>query len=481
MGQRVRALFGKDGLRGPILTMLTGSMVASSFSVIAQPILARLYAPEDFGMLALFVSLVALLAPIGSLRYSDAIMLPRRDAEAANVFWLATLLSGALIVLVTSLLLFRHEIAAWKGDPTLATWLLLLPPTILGLRARSLIRVWVLRQNRFPVASSGDVVNNFTLFFTRLTGGIPPLYTGPAGLIVSLPFGHLATSWWYARHVDWRPLLRAFSWRWIGALAARYRRFPLLSMPSMLLNTALSYMPVAVVSWAFGNEVSGHYWQAFLNFFIPLTILSSSVQHVFFVRAAEAVQHGTLAPLVRDIYDRLVLVGLFPCLGALIVAPGVFSVVLGAEWRVAGEYLRILAPWFFLAALCSPLTRIFDVREKQRADLFSSITMAAFMAPALWWGAQSGSPVAYLAALSASGSAGRLVQLALMLHFGGIGVRDAVWPFVRYALLGAPFLAALSVVLYVGDPIALTIATALSGAGFYGWMGHRLGMLPFGR
>jgi O-antigen/teichoic acid export membrane protein len=489
LGERLRALLHRtvlrrDGMRGPIMAMLSGSMLASLLSVIALPVLARLYSPEDYGMLALFSSVVALVSPIGSLRYGDAMMLPRRRADAANVLWLSILVSATLTTLLVLLLPLRHEIADWKGDPTLATWLLFLPPTVLGLRLRSLLKIWLLRHNRFPVASSGDFANNLWLVALRVLGGLPLLYRGPLGLIGSVTVGHFATVAWYGRHTAWRDLGRSFSWRRIGELAVRYRRFPLLSMPSSLINASLSYLPVAIVAWAFGTEVSGQYWQAFITFLIPLTILAAAVQHVFFVRAAEAERDGNLPRLVADVYDRLVMIGLFPVLGALIVAPDVYAVVLGAEWRDAGEYLRVLAPWFFLAASCAPLTRIFDVREKQRADLTSSALMAALMVPAIWWGAQQSDIWLYLVALAASGVAGRLVQLSLMLYYGGLTLRQGLAPFARYAAFGSPFLLALWGVVSLGVPAATTVATALAGALFYGWMGARLGLLParfFGR
>ena len=69
--------------RGAIV-LSSGSAGAQLLLVLAAPILTRLYTPEDFGLLAIYTSLLALAGVISSLRYELAIPLPKEDEEAAN-------------------------------------------------------------------------------------------------------------------------------------------------------------------------------------------------------------------------------------------------------------------------------------------------------------------------------------------------------------------------------------------------------------
>ena len=48
--------FGKD-----VLKLVSGTAVAQVLSILAAPILTRLYAPEAFGVLALFVSITSII------------------------------------------------------------------------------------------------------------------------------------------------------------------------------------------------------------------------------------------------------------------------------------------------------------------------------------------------------------------------------------------------------------------------------------
>ena len=75
-------------------SLLAGGAVAGQAIIVAaSPILTRLYSPEDFGVLAVFASLLSILSIVASLRYQLAIPLPKTDEEAANV----TVLSLAVV------------------------------------------------------------------------------------------------------------------------------------------------------------------------------------------------------------------------------------------------------------------------------------------------------------------------------------------------------------------------------------------------
>ena len=65
--------------------LVGGTAVSQALTVLAAPLLTRLYAPDDFGLLGGFVSLVATLGAFLTLRYSLAIPLPESDDDAAHL------------------------------------------------------------------------------------------------------------------------------------------------------------------------------------------------------------------------------------------------------------------------------------------------------------------------------------------------------------------------------------------------------------
>ena len=71
-----------------VLKLVTGTTFAQVITILASPLLTRLYGPEAFGFLALFTSITSIIGVIACMRYEMAIMLPKTDEEAANLLGL---------------------------------------------------------------------------------------------------------------------------------------------------------------------------------------------------------------------------------------------------------------------------------------------------------------------------------------------------------------------------------------------------------
>ena len=75
-----------------VLKLAGGTAGSQVITVAAAPILTRLYGPESFGVLATYVSILALLNVVSSLRYELAIAVPEDDDEAIALVWLCFVL-----------------------------------------------------------------------------------------------------------------------------------------------------------------------------------------------------------------------------------------------------------------------------------------------------------------------------------------------------------------------------------------------------
>src|SRR5690606_3191456 len=69
-------------------------------TVLGSVLLTRLYSPEAFGALAVFLSLVFALAPMSTLRFNQAIPISRSPAEATRLFAICLYFSLVLAIVV---------------------------------------------------------------------------------------------------------------------------------------------------------------------------------------------------------------------------------------------------------------------------------------------------------------------------------------------------------------------------------------------
>ena len=78
--------FAKD-----VLKLTGGTVVAQAIALGFLPILTRIYSPEDFGILTLYIAISGILVVFATLRFEAAIMLPASDRHAADLVALVVL------------------------------------------------------------------------------------------------------------------------------------------------------------------------------------------------------------------------------------------------------------------------------------------------------------------------------------------------------------------------------------------------------
>lgn len=449
-------------LLGPVLAIAGGTAAAQALVFAARPVLTRLYTPEAWGVLTLFVTVVTFGSALSSGGYRYAILLPAHDRDAAGVVGLS--LMGAVLTGLLSAALVAVGVEAGGLSP-LWWWL---PPTAVALEVGLTTETWLTRGDRFAPVSASRMGQQLVVVGLHLTAGLAGLASGAAGaawLVGGTAVGYGAAAvvvgtWMLTRARPAIPWQRTA----LSALARRFVRFPMYSAPAALLNLASTRLPVFVLAAVAGEAAVGQFGIAFGALALPLGLVTGSVGQVFFVRAAEAARAGTLEPLTRRVAHGLLAATAFPCLAVLVAGPTLFAFVFGDVWATAGEYARVLAPWTLAASVAAPLTVLFDVLERQRADLMFSVLMAAGTTAALVVGGWGGSAYGLILAGSAAGTVLRTAHVAWMLHLARVPLGAALGDTLRVLAVAAPLALGVGLVDRAGwGGPAVLAATALGG------------------
>ena len=88
-----------------VLTLMTGTTISLAIPIAISPILTRIYTPEDFGVFSLYMAITTIIAVIATGRYELAIMLPKKDENAADILILSLIVS-LVISLISFLIVF---------------------------------------------------------------------------------------------------------------------------------------------------------------------------------------------------------------------------------------------------------------------------------------------------------------------------------------------------------------------------------------
>jgi len=374
---RAKGLLPRNRFARSVSILAGGTVAGQGVVVAASPILTRLYSPEDFGVLAVFASLLGILGVIASLRYELAIPLPESDEEAANVTVLS-LVVVLIMALLTAVIIIalRQPIAEALNTPILADYIWLLPVSLLLMGVYQVFNYWAIRAKTYPAIARTKLTQSLSMVVVQLVG----YALGPLALLLGRVFGQAAgtTTLGSLALGSQRAAFSSVTPSGICVASTRYCNFPLYSSWAGLLNAAGSQTPPILFSIFYSTSAAGLYMLAHRVIALPMTLVGSAIADVFMPDAVEAVRKKRLRDSVASLQRQLAWIALPPAALLFVTAPEVFRVAFGADWEQAGEMVRWLAPMLFLQFIVSPLSRIFVALERQRLGLILQANLFLF-------------------------------------------------------------------------------------------------------
>ncbi|MCE8018993.1 oligosaccharide flippase family protein [Halomonas sp. MCCC 1A11036] len=399
-----------------VSVLVGGTAGAQLLAIAAAPLLTRLYAPEDFGLLAVYGGLLALFTVVASGRYQLAIPLPETDREAAEVLALSlavvalTTLAALLLVVVGG-----RALTEALGVPALAPWLWLLPLGVVLAGGYQAVSHWAVRTRAFSQVATTRIKQSLALLTIQLAAS--PL--GGGGLLLGHAAGQGAGTLTLAR-----PALRAVadqrvSLAGVWAAALRYRKFPLFSTWSGLFNTLGKQLPPLLFAALFSPVAAGLYALAHRVLALPMSLIGEAVGKVFFASAAESHRRGELGALVAKVHAMLAQIAMPVAVVLALIGPELFAMVFGERWREAGEFARWMAPWLYLVFITSPLSHLFSVLERQGQGLAFQTLLLGVRVVAIAIGAALDDLLLTVALFSLGSAACWIGFLAWIAHLTG--------------------------------------------------------------
>ena len=348
--------------------VLAGSTVAAQgLTILALPILTRLYSPEDFSALAIYVAILTLISTSACLRFDVAIPLPKKDDDAAHLLALSlffVLVVGLIMAVIVWL--WGEALIIRVNQPKLLPFKWLLPFGVLMAGSYSAAQYWSIRKKRFKKIASTKLIQSGSGLSSQIGFGLAGVT--PFGLIVGHTImagtgavGLLRTAW-----RDDRMSLRCINCVTMIAMLKTYRRFPQFSIAEELANNAAIQVPIFIISTLVAGPEVGFIFLAMRAIGTPVSLIGNAVAQVFYSRAPSDENDGALAEITETISVNLAKIMIGPLILLGILAPIIFPIVFGAEWGRSGELVSWMTPWFIFRAISSPISMVMYVKMLQK-------------------------------------------------------------------------------------------------------------------
>ncbi|WP_432286141.1 lipopolysaccharide biosynthesis protein [Aminobacter sp. BA135] len=454
---------GRIALRGGALTA-AAQAIKIGIQFVSVVVLARMLAPEDFGLVASVGPIIAFVGLFQNLGLQQAVIQrPEISRQQLNqVFWISAL-AGLICTIVIAAL--SPAVSAFYADGRMTgITLAAAMPLLLGSLA-ALPLALMNRNLQFGQLAINDVATALAGLGAAIAAayaglGYWSLVIGPAaGAVVTLAGAWLATRW-----KPGRPSIKVE--REILSFGANLTGFNLVNFFSRNLDNIL-------IGKFSGPVELGYYDRAYKLLLFPLQNINQPLSRLM-VPLLSRVQDDK--PRFRELYLRT------NWLLAFITVPGIAALTIAAEPVVSilfGERWLGVAPifaWLGIAGLMQPVSSttgwIFICQGKTgtmfRWGVYSALTTVLSFAAGLKWGA-----VGVAAAYAISGYALRLPVLAVMigrtgpvtaldfLMVQGLLIIAAAMTWLTYDYLPAALIAQSNIVAAI-TAAALSYAVALA-------------------
>ncbi len=441
-----------NSFSGNVLRLVTGATFAQALGLLVAPIVTRLFAPEAFGVFALFAAMTSIIGVIVCLRYELAIMLPETDEEAANIV-AVSLCAAILITIISALIVFSGSdyILRLIKAPELKNYLWLIPVFVFLSGLGAALNGWNSRTKHFGRLSLIQIISSVITQITKLAAGFAGLVSGGV-LILTTLWGSVVSTSMLGRQI-WKDDKALFTsnvqWQKIKNGFIRYKKFPLIDSAGGLLNTISWQLPALMLSSFFSVSVVGLYALGLTVLQRPLSIISGALSQVFYQRANEEKHiNGNNGALVENLMDKLMFVGILPTAVLAMISEELFAVLFGARWSEAGRYTQILAPWIFFWFISSPLSALFSVYERQGSALSVHLLIFLTRVVSLYIGGVYHNIYLALGLFSTTGIAAYIFVAAWNIRLSRANGRRILSNFFKYSLYSLPVLLCLFLVKY---------------------------------
>lgn len=414
---------------GNVIKLVTGTAIAQGISVATIPIVTRFFGPDTFGVFGIFMSISAVLGSVACFRYEQAIMLPREEDCAVNLMAVSIAIACVMSLLITLFLWIGGDAIVNRFNiGSFENYIWLIPVMVFLFATYQVFTVWKSRTMSFGSVSIARVIQTMTSQSIAIGCGLFQLVAG-GYLIVSRIAGQLFGVIFFivSDYKNMYAMAQKVSLRKMYEGIKRYRDFPKYAAWSGMLISFSMELPIILMAIRFTPSAVGFFVLIRQMLRMPYTFIGIPIAQVFFQHAsAIGVDRKELSKVIKDLYDRLLIISFFPLLALSIIGEDLFISVFGQKWGGAGQMAQIFCVAAFFEINLAPFGCLFNVMEEQKRGLIYDLNLMGCRFVFLMTGILIGDALLSVALFTVGDILGRLIKFQWIFKKNNFYVKDFI-------------------------------------------------------
>lgn len=344
-------------LRKPVWIVLGGAAFAQILMFAMSPVMARLYSPEAFGLLAIFSTSLGVAGAVMGGRYEYAIIGEMADREADLLVVIVICIAMLTTALLASMMFLPDGLLPSEYRKILPGLVLGSGANVIGVACNN----WFVRRGMFVVATGLKIFRVLVtlvlsmLFITSAEG----LMWGTAGGYLLLAVVALYACWDKGGCID------SISISDITRTAKAHINFPMHGAFPALLDNLSVLIPVLWGAALFNVEDVGQWGLSRIVLAAPLGMAAVAMSQVLMKKLHDQVtSKHSIKALLTGVVIRITIPLFLLCLVMSFLGGQVFKLFFGEQWVSAGVLTAWLIWSYAIGAICSMLSVVFVILRK---------------------------------------------------------------------------------------------------------------------
>lgn len=301
------------------------------------PILSRLYLPEQFDILAVYVAIILLLVPFSTCKYDVIIPKTQHCNDANDLVFLSIVLSiffgiASFFLLMIFIYFFNY--------PVFIFWYLI-PIGVFSISLYNTLYNWGLREQKYSKLAITRATQAISGNISQITLGL--IFTNGIGLIIGYIL--LFASGVVSLLLDFIKSKAYFSIHRLKKQAHLHRRSVKFILFENILEIANNHLPILIIGLTSSNGDAANLFLALRIVNLPISFLARPMASVFYAHSREHYHNGTFKKFITAVTKKALIFGVIPIVIISLLAPHFIPFILGNNWSGVGKIIKFMVLW----------------------------------------------------------------------------------------------------------------------------------------
>lgn len=348
-----------------------GTIAGHGISIVTLPIIVRVYGPGIMGIWALITSISAIINAISDLGLTNSIMVESEEDNERTYKVITTL--SAVICIIGSLLSTVIYFSMTNDNMNVLAFFIIISLISFMLQQIQICYTWLNRNSKYNVLMKNPILHNGTYSILAIVLGVLGMAT--YGYFIAHIIGKFITLLSMKRNLP--RIMFTYKISDFKDVLSKNKKFLYYQLPTNLIGKVKGELPVFLIRSFWGVETLGYYSISLRLLHMPTNLLSSAIGRVFFQRTSELKRQGKdIGQFVYRTMNQSMKIGLVPLILLIAFGDIITTLVLGDEWRIAGDFLRILGLLYFFIFVINSVQGLAITLDKQNYAMISIFLQA---------------------------------------------------------------------------------------------------------